>query len=448
MDETPNYSWTNWNGNLSCVADLYRPASLEELVQAVKRAAPKGRIRPIGNSCSWSPLVPTTGSLIGLERLDKVLAVDREAGTVRVECGMSMRQLVEVTEKAGLSLISPTIFQGVAVGGAIGVAAHGTGLHASTFSDDVLSLTLVTASGEVLEIGPGEPDLLDAARCALGTFGVIYAVTLQCDQAFNLNVEDRFIPRKEVLAGLEDMLASYHFVELYWFPFSDTMWCKLMNRTPEPATKVTCEQKERAAIDYALTMLSCKWIVPFIANVTPGLTPLFMKLAPSMAVTPGITVEPASVEFHYQQAYPRCWDMSWGVPLEDSAHAWEVSMELVERYAREGKYPVNMVVHCRFINESRGWLSPAHGRPICDIEIVTCKGTPGIEPFYQAYTDAMLKIPGARPHWGKYILSPREIRARYPKMDAFLAERARLDPAGVFLNDFLEDPIFQLRPGR
>lgn len=56
----------------------------------------------------------------------------------------------------------------------------------------------------------------------------------------------------------------------------------------------------------------------------------------------------------------------------------------------------------------------------------------------------MLAIPGARPHWGKYILRPREIRARYSKMDAFLAHRAAMDPSGVFLNDFLAREVFQL----
>jgi hypothetical protein len=104
-------------------------------------------------------------------------------------------------------------------------------------------------------------------------------------------------------------------------------------------------------------------------------------------------------------------------------------------------------VHGRVIGASSAWLSPAYSRPICDIEIVTCRGTPGIEEFYQAYSDVMTaNIPGARPHWGKYILDPGAIRARYPKMEDFLELRAELDPNGVFLNDWLEDKVFQMRP--
>ena len=450
MSETPNFRWKNWNGNLTCVADLHRPHNLEDLQKAVRRASSKGRIRVAGNSCSWSPLVPTSGSLIGLERMDKVLAVDHNPAepSITVECGISMRDLVTKTHKEGLSLISPTIFQGIAIGGAVGVGAHGTGLGASTLSDDILELTLVKPDGEILRLGQDQIRLLDAARVSLGTLGAIYSVKLRCAEAFNVNVEDRFMPIDEVLDGLDDILASYHYVELYWFPFSETMWVKLMNRTQEPSALVTWQQRRKAAIDYVCTMASGRYIIPFIANYLPGLTPLAMRFAPFFAVTPGITVSPANVEFHYQKAYPKCWDMSWGVPIPDTKEAWKRSMKIVEQYARDHKYPVNMVVHCRFIGASTGWLSPAYDRPICDIEIVTCKGTPGIEDFYQSYTGEMLAFPGARPHWGKYILSPREIRARYPKMEEFLALRAQMDPDGLFLNDFLEDAVFQLRPGK
>jgi L-gulonolactone oxidase len=122
-------------------------------------------------------------------------------------------------------------------------------------------------------------------------------------------------------------------------------------------------------------------------------------------------------------------------------------MKLIDQFAAEKKYPVNMVVHSRFIGESRGWLSPAHGQAVCDLEVTTIKGTPHTEPFYSAFTDAMLAFPTARPHWGKYLLRPERVRERYPKMDAFLAQRERLDPQGVFLNDFLAREIFQLGNG-
>lgn len=445
---TPDYQWTNWNRNLSCTADYYQPGSLDELCEAVRAAAKNGRVRPIGNSCSWSPLIPTTGSLIDLGKLTRVLAMDETSAmpSVTIECGVSMRELVEFTRTHELSIISPTIFQGVAMGGAISVGAHGTGLHCSTISDEVMALTIVDAEGNPRLIQRKDGDLLDAARVALGSFGVIYSAQLAMHHAYNVHVEDRFISRNEVLSGLDDMLRSYDFVELFWFPFSDTMWCKLMNRTEQPADLTTLRGIEESAFDYVMTMISGQTILPATARYAPALTPLFLKMAPFFAVRPGVRILPSSVEFHYQQAYPKNWDMSWGVALDSAADAWRASMDLVESYGRRGKYPINMVIHCRFIGASSAWLSPAYGRPICDIEAVTCTGTPDIEPFYMDFTDAMLAIPTARPHWGKYILKPERIRERYPKMDEFLDLRKQFDPNGVFLNDWLEGPVFQMRP--
>jgi L-gulonolactone oxidase len=89
-------------------------------------------------------------------------------------------------------------------------------------------------------------------------------------------------------------------------------------------------------------------------------------------------------------------------------------------------------------------LSPAYGRPVCDLEAVTARGTRGADAFYADFSAAMLAFPSARPHWGKYILSPEAIRERYPRMDDFLRIRREIDPGGVFLNDFLARRVFGL----
>lgn len=446
MDLTPRYDWHNWNDNLRCTADLYRPRGLHELREAVRHAGRKGRIRPLGNSCSWSPLVPTSGSLIDLGKLRGIVETSHDgAPAVRVEAGATVRDLVAFTRARGLTLISPTIFQDISIGGAIAVAAHGTGLRTSTMSDEVVAMTLVDASGDVHRLDVRDGELFDAARCSLGALGVVHDVTMRCWPEFHLHVEDRMIAVDEVLAGLDDILRTYEFFELYWFPFTDKMWCKLMRRTDEPERGDSLAQRLKFAFTYACTYASCSALLPLLGRTAPELTPAFMQLAPALSMIPGSAVAPASRAFHYQRAYPRCWDMSYGVPLADAEPAWRRTIGLIDRLARASRFPVNMVVHARFIGPSAALLAPAHGRAICDIEVVTTRNTPDVDGFYDLWAAEMLAIPGARPHWGKYLLRPRDVRARYPAMDAFLAHRAALDPRGVFLNDWLEDAVFQLR---
>lgn len=447
MELIANYKWRNWNDNLGCTADLYRPCGLHDLREAVRRASRKGRIRPLGNSCSWSPLVPTRGSLIDLGRLRGMHETSFDgAPAICVEAGATVRDLVQFTQARGLTLITPTIYQDISVGGAIAVAAHGTGLHTSTMSDEVVALTLVDARGDVHHLSAADGSLFDAARCSLGALGVVHDVTMRCWPEFHLHVEDRMIGVDDVLGNLPDLLATYEFVELYWFPFTDTLWCKLMRRTDEPDVGASLSDRLKFAFTYACTFASCNGLLPLLGRVAPELTPAFMQLAPWLTMTQGSAVAPASRAFHYQRAYPRCWDMSYGVPLADAEEAWRRTIGLIEHLARAASFPVNMVVHARFIGASAALLAPAYGRAICDIEVVTTRSARDADAFYEQWSGEMLAIPGARPHWGKYLLHPRAVRERYPQMDTFLAHRAALDPDGIFLNDWLEDAVFQLRP--
>lgn len=55
-----------------------------------------------------------------------------------------------------------------------------------------------------------------------------------------------------------------------------------------------------------------------------------------------------------------------------------------------------------------------------------------IQPIFRAY--------GGRPHWGKkHTLKADDLRPLYPMWDRFHEVRERLDPDGVFLNDYLRE---------
>jgi L-gulonolactone oxidase len=237
---TPDFEWSNWMGNLAATMDLFEPRTEAQLQDAVVRAVARGKVRAVGGSNAWSPLVPTTpsggGAIFSLRHLRGVKRVDAVSATptITVESGWPVKRLVKYSEKHGLTLITPTIFQEITLGGALAVGAHGTGLGWATMSDAVESLKLVTPDGNTRTLTAADGDLFDAALVGLGCFCVVYEVTLRCEKTFRLHVEDRLLPRDEVLSGIDDLLATYEFLELYWFPFNDSMWVKAMSRTPEP----------------------------------------------------------------------------------------------------------------------------------------------------------------------------------------------------------------------
>lgn len=444
--------WHNWVGNQQAVADVHRPRTCDELQATVRAAARRGRIRPVGNSYAWSPLIPTSDTLICLDQLHEVLDVDAGGATpsITVQAGISMKRLTTIANQQGLTLISPTIFPRVSIGGVLSTGSHGTGRDVRTFSDAALALTFVRPDGELWTVRRGDPDW-PAAAVGLGAFGPLYSVTLQAERAFNVQVEEKKFPIDTVLRGIVDAVNTYEFVEMYWFPFSDDMWLMAIDRTDLPRDYPTLANRARIAVETALTYAAGYVIIPAIARHVPQLTPAMLKLAPSFQFHEGTTVEPSALEFHYVTAYPMNYDMEYAVPLEQAARAWRIAIDLVRDYGARGRYPVNFVLHARYIRASQALLSPAH-RPnpdeiVCMIECVTAIGTPGRDEFYARLASAWADEVGGRPHWGKMLYHPRRLKADYgPAMAAFERARDAHDPDRVFLNPYLEHEVLQLPP--
>ena len=83
------------------------------------------------------------------------------------------------------------------------------------------------------------------------------------------------------------------------------------------------------------------------------------------------------------------------------------------------------------------WLSTAHGRETGYIAVHKYYKEDyreyfgGVEEIFRAY--------GGRPHWGKiHTLDAEALRPLYPRFDDFLTVRKKLDPQGLFGNDYLD----------
>src|SRR3954454_20593200 len=94
--------WSNWARGQSCApAEQIRPGSRAELAAAGAR----GRaVRVAGAGRSFSGGVATDGTLLSLERLGRVLDVDRSSGLVRAEAGIGLHRLVRELHANGLAL--------------------------------------------------------------------------------------------------------------------------------------------------------------------------------------------------------------------------------------------------------------------------------------------------------------------------------------------------------
>ena len=78
--------WKNWSGGLSCTPALRAaPASEAELAEIVTAGATP--VRAVGAGHSFSPLVPTEGTLLSLDRMSGIVAHDAATHRATIKAG-------------------------------------------------------------------------------------------------------------------------------------------------------------------------------------------------------------------------------------------------------------------------------------------------------------------------------------------------------------------------
>src|SRR5580704_19669666 len=145
-------AWRNWTGDQRCLpAAFERPASIEEIGAAIEHATARDqRIRVAGAGHSFSDIVCTDGCLLALDRMTRVLDVDNATGLVRVQAGITIRELGRRLAEHGLAQENLGDIDVQSVAGAISTATHGTGVGLRNISAQVAELTLVLADGSTL----------------------------------------------------------------------------------------------------------------------------------------------------------------------------------------------------------------------------------------------------------------------------------------------------------
>ena len=131
--------------------------------------------------------------------------------------------------------------------------------------------------------------------------------------------------------------------------------------------------------------------------------------------------------------YYRHDEMEYGVPFDALPEAFERVRRLAEGLERRPLLPVEV----RASAADDIPLSTAEGRTSGWIAVHQDPRLPSGDYFRGV--EAIMDDYAGRPHWGKLHFQTHDVlQERYPRWDEFAAVRARLDPAGVFRNDYLD----------
>ncbi|MCW2998574.1 MAG: FAD-linked oxidoreductase [Solirubrobacterales bacterium] len=424
--------WRTWAGDESCVpAVRRRPGSVTEVVDAVGRAAAAGQtLRVAGAGHSFTPAVLTDGTLLSLERMDRVLDVDTATGLVRTQAGISLNALSRALWGHGRALENLGDVDVQSIAGATATGTHGTGARLPNLSAALESIELVAGDGTVHELGACDADggtAWRAARVSVGALGVITAVTLRTVPAFVLRGLDAVEGREQVLDELDARAAAHDHFELFAFPYCPRVITRTNDRTqadPRPRGRVGTYVRDELLTNKGFEAI-CR-----LGRARPSLIPRLNRAATALGGASAHTdrsyrvfATPRSVRFN---------ELEYAIPREHAATAVRAVLSMIE----ERRVPISFPLEVRTVAPDDALLSPAGGR---DTAYVAAHVFQGMEwqPFLRE-VEAIMRAFDGRPHWGKrHFRTAADLAPAYPGWDAFQAVRDRLDPGRRFTNPYV-----------
>lgn len=408
LSDLPTAAWTNWVGNQTFTpAFAAAPRDEEEVAALVRQAADRGLgVRVAGAGHSFTPVVETSGLRLDLSAMRGVLTTVPDQRRATALAGTRIHDFYEPLWQAGLALRNQGDIDTQQIAGAVATGTHGSGSRYTSLSGAVRGMRIVTASGDVRDIGADEPDLLRAAQVSIGMLGVVTQVDLAVTDAYRLREHVSLRSWDDVMEHWDELVADHRHFGLFWLP------------TEESAALYNLDGHGKEMADQCYVKI-------------------YDEVDPDVADS---AIAGRRVDRCYR-IFPMVYDpnfheLEYFVPLERAPQALDAMRELMLASLPDSVYPLEV----RTVGADEAFLSSQHQTATC---VISVSGKPGTD--YWAYlrsVDALLADFGARVHWGKlHFLTPERLHQLYPRAADFIALRRELDPEGLFLNDHLR-PLF------
>ena len=423
--------WSNWSGSVACKPrTVIAPKDEVELAAAVRSA--EGMVRVPGLGHSFTPLCASDDTLIDMAAFRGLICADKAGATATFKSATGLWETGPALYAHNLGLINMGDVDRQTFAGAIGTGTHGTGPKFRSLSGEIAGFRLILADGSVLACSRNQnSEIFEAGRLGLGLLGVMTEITTNVRSAYRLVENSFLLPPKELFRKLDYLIAANRHFEFFWFPYADAVVCKTLNESSEPATGPrTAEQMrtrgERMTIDLRI-FSALNRVLPFAPFLLKPTHRLFSQ-----------SMSPRPMPHWSHEAFPsarpiRFNEMEYAVPIASGGDCVNEIVAMI----RKRKIATGFPLQFRSVAADDVWISPFQGRDTATIAVRQHYRT-DYRPLFRA-CEGVFQAYGGRPHWGKHHFRTKaELSALYPRYDAFLALRRRLDPAGKFLNPYLK----------
>jgi FAD-linked oxidoreductase len=410
--------WQNWSGDQQAdPRHIIYPGD----ETAIKRMLQQDNdpIRCFGGGHSFSPLVPSDGTLVNLTQMMGMRHHDATNHTATFAAGTLLGVASHMAYNVGQSIPNESDINVQSLAGAICTATHGTGTRLQSLSAYVQSLRLVTPGGQALNIDKTSP-LFHAARCSLGALGVITEITFQNEPAYKLEEKTHVVSIKEAMDYTEKNKDKHRNLEFFAFPFGDTAILKTLDYTDKPDLNVTPEDDNETLKLACEVSMRASWLIPLIQKMLGVFVSDQTRRAPSYAIYPSAR----NVRFN---------EIEYAVPAEQGLAIFEETADIM----RKSDVSVFFPIEYRYCAAEDNWLSQFYQRDSATISVHQYFKQ-DYKPLFEK-VEPVFKRHGGRPHWGKInTFTTTDARKAYEHFDDFIKMQRELDPKGRMLNPYLK----------
>jgi hypothetical protein len=458
------------------------PGDRAALVATLQKAADAWlQIKAIGDGYGFANTGDTRGYLVPMvDKLNRVLAVDASvlkssvdvAHLCQFEAGATIQAINDYLWPRGKALLNQPGYERLTFVGTMSSGGHGSGAWCGPLSEHVRALHIVTidANRRVVEFqiepsdgisdpakfsakNPGvelvqDDTMFRACAVSMGCLGVIYSVTIQVRDAYNIRETRRKFRFSELKPRLPGLLTEQgpgkrlHSIEVWVNPYKveGDVFCILGERseTMDPPRGERALVVEYGGPEFLYRLLS--WWMAHEPSAVPTLVGVAMTATQASNV---VLPAPKGLNFGMPNLAP-VTACSCAVASDDIGDLVDDLNAFFQQRAEKERAYITSPLGLRFVKAASAHLSPAFGRDTCMIEVPTLLGTPKARETLNAYHDFLFHEYNGRPHWGQVNDMPKErLKALYPKLPLFLESFRVLNPGGLFDNAFTEQMGFR-----
>ncbi|KAK6430020.1 D-arabinono-1,4-lactone oxidase [Oleoguttula sp. CCFEE 5521] len=446
-----------WAKTFTSRPELYlRPESLEE-IQKIVTLARRCRRRLVVVGCGHSPsdLTCTSSWMVNLDNYSRVLEVNREKKTLRVEGGIRLRALNQRANEAGLTMPNLGSIDEQSIVGAISTATHGSSLKHGLLSQSVRSLKIVLANAQAVRCSKDEnEELFRAALCSLGALGIITEIEFEMTDAVNIEWEQTLVPLSQILGTWNDTLwTQKEFTRVWWMPYLKRAIVWSAEKTDKPERQPAYSFYGGSIGYYTYHNLLA------VSNYIPSILPWIEWFVFGMQYGFSTGKTTSAVEPLQQGLLMNClysqFVNEWALPLSKGPEAITRLSAWMNGEKGAGGIPFSskrLYVHCPIEVRVSDTSTSPHPRPHLDPTVQDeptlylnatlyrpyLQDPPCRDRYYEAFEWLMQDL-GGRPHWAKNFMytSSEQIGEMYGQdIQDWLRVRNEADPEGVFLGEW------------